>query len=240
MNVGVLLLLISAAPLNPPDRALEAQAGQSVGPQSPPDRARLEAIYQRPRFKDARVRASDAFIQWVRRMLEALLSLGKSRGMQAYANTSRFIILGLAFIAALFGLSRVRRQRDVGHAGRVPLGVKRSGHERSPLLPAADSLERARALLSSSPRESIREALRALLSALEQRQWARADRVTTNREVALGLAQRGVPASWQEELQTLLEGYDRQFYSLDEVQEPGARGFLVQVNDITRRLSERP
>ena len=90
-------------------------------------------------------------------------------------------------------------------------------------------LARARAALDTDAREALREALLALLSALERRRLSRPDRVRTNRELARELPARGAPPAVAAEVARLVEWYDARFYSLAPVAAAEARRFVEAV-----------
>jgi hypothetical protein len=192
-----------------------------------PDVAALGAIYAQPGFERARRRDSGALAAWLAQLRSRLLALFETSGAEKYSNVTRVLVLVLALLAValitlrLGGWARRRRQQRPAPAPGLA--------ERLPLDSPALHLARARALQVEHPREALREGLFALLSWLEQRQLARPDRVKTNRELALELAERGAPAPLVAAVAPLLERYDEAFYSLEPVSQQSAGRFVAEV-----------
>lgn len=200
---------------------------------APAERRRLKDILDRPEFARARQRHGDLLKQWMRRLESWLEGFFESREAQGFAVATRAVMLGLALAVVLWGLLRLReRGRRRRHAA--------PGSEPSVLPVVLDAppehLKRARAALAVDAREAIREALLGLLSSLEERRWARPDRVRTNRELAAELPSRGAPASVVGEVERLVGWYDQAFYSLSPVGQDDAARFI----DAVERLHREP
>jgi hypothetical protein len=196
-------------------------------------RERLRDILSRPEFAQARQRQGDLaqrFIRLVREWLEELL---QTRGAQSFATGTRTAVLALSVAVVLFVGLRLRHWRR---------GPARAGGKGVPATAAlaldspGEHLGRARAALSGQPREAIREALLALLSALEARKLARPDRVKTNRELVAELPGRGAPPQLTQEVERLVRWYDRTFYSLTPVPAEDAARFVEEVERLHQGL----
>jgi hypothetical protein len=103
-----------------------------------------------------------------------------------------------------------------------------------------EHLARARAALTTAPREAIRQGLFALLSSLEDARLARPDRVRTNRELVRELPSRGADATLVAKIDPLMRWYDGAFYSLDEVPKDGAVRFVDDVEKLSLELKGAP
>src|SRR6185436_4886858 len=150
------------------------------------DRESLQRLLDEPEFARVRKRNANVFAVLLEQFFGWLKKLFETEGAARFAKATPFFVLTLAFAVAglaLLRFVRIRRAPPVAAAG--------PGAEPLSLRPAPEHLANARGLLSSSPREAIREALLALLSSLERRRLARPDRVKTNREVWAELPGRG-------------------------------------------------
>lgn len=233
--IGLVAALVVAASCDQPGLGTLAPAAQeqvcgllAQTPDQPPavDRAGLAAIYERPEFATARTRdtgALRAVLAQVRGWLEALF---ESSGAETYSNITRFFVLVLGCLLAAGAVLRLLGRRRA-----------RRGPQAAPPLPAALQLERpavhlsrARALLTTDPREAIREGLLGLLSHLEEQRLARPDRVKTNRELTEELPARGAPPELVRGVASALAWYDRAFYSLEPVARDEAARFLEEVS----------
>ncbi|MCP3103411.1 DUF4129 domain-containing protein [Myxococcus sp. K15C18031901] len=214
--------------------ALEARRDEVPVPElSTEEQGRLKAILDRPEFAQARKRHGDLLKQWMRRIEGWLEGLFESREAQGFAVATRAVMLGLALAVVLWGVLRLRERRL-----RRPVATTGATLAERPLVLDAppEHLRRARAALPHDAREGIREGLLALLSSLEERRWARPDRVRTNRELAAELPSRGAPAAVVGEVERLVRWYDQTFYSLTPVREDEATRFI----DAVERLHREP
>lgn len=193
----------------------------------------LGAIYQRPEFKQARDRVGGAWDVLWRRLSRWLGGLLGSAGALGYAEATRLAVLVAAAVAGLLVLLRAL-------AARTQRRARPGGAEAAPsalaLEDAATHLARARS--ASSPRAAIREALLALLSALERARLARPDRVKTNLELVGELTARGASPPVVERVGALLAWYDAAWYSLEPVAPAAAEGFLRGVEEAAGQLTE--
>jgi hypothetical protein len=191
-----------------------------------PDRAMLERVLAEPEFARATDRNANVLTILRERFFAWLQHLFQTHEAAAFAHAAPFAVLTVAFAVALLAMLRFarlgRRRAGAVEASLVPagpLGLKR----------APQHLANARALLAGAPRDAIREALLALLSALEQRRLARPDRVKTNRELCSELLGRGAEPTLVERVGAQLSWYDRAFYSLATVSAGDARIFIDEV-----------
>ncbi len=203
------------------------------------DRALLEEIYARPAFAHARSRKDGAFDRFVRRALAFFEELFGTRGATAFVEGTRVMVLALALAALAGGVLRVVSLRRGGRRGgrRGAGGLLTEAGAPLELADPAVHLGHARAALSHDGREAIRQALLALLSSLEQRRWARPDRVKTNRELASELPKRGAPVQITREVERIVGWYDRTFYSLAPVAQEEARRFVEEVAALDARVA---
>ncbi len=186
----------------------------------------LEEIYQRPQFARARLRNQGTIEQLLRRLRLWFESFFESKGAASYSQITRFLVLFLAALAALWAVLRLLSRR----AGpRIAAAPTVAGPAALALEDPRSHLARARGLLGGDPRSAIREGLLGLLSVLERRRLARPDRVKTNRELARELPQRGAPPELTGKVEALLGWYDRTFYSLEPVPGADAARFLDDV-----------
>lgn len=198
------------------------------------DRAHVTSILDRPEFAHARQRRQnpvEALHEWFRNLLERLFG---SREAQTFAGGTRLLVLALAVASVIAVAVRLLRSRR-----RVASSEGRSAEPAGALVLSDPQthLERARAAVAHDPRAAIREALLALLSTLEQRRWARPDRVKTNREIGAELPTRGAPAEAQAEVRRLTAWYDETFYSLARIPADQAARF---VDDVARFVGHPP
>jgi hypothetical protein len=198
-----------------------------------PRPALLAEILDRPEFEHARRRQSDVLETLFRRFKEWMEQLFGNRGTETFASLTRALVLALALAALLAGALRVLTLR---RARRGPTSAAPDGAPALELALPAVHLARARAALSTDGREAIREALLALLSALERRRWARPDRVKTNRELAAELPGRGAPDDVTSDVERIARWYDGTFYSMEPVAADEARRFLDEVARLEGRL----
>jgi hypothetical protein len=196
------------------------------------DHELLRQIYARVEFAHAKETNGDYLVQLFRRLGDFLSSLGMSQGVQGYASFSRGIVFAIAAVLAGLGMMRLAklRLRNRAEAGASARKVRREGLLK--LEPPERHLARARALLSTSPREALRASLLGLLSTLESHEWLGPNRVATNREVISELQERGAPAQIQTALTPLLRWYDERFYSLGPIPEAQAESFLNEVTKL--------
>jgi hypothetical protein len=198
------------------------------------NRERLRDILSRPEFAQARQRQGDLAQRLMRLVREWLEELLQTRGAQSFATGTRTAVLALSVALVLFVVLRLRSWRR---------GPVRGGSKAAPSAAAlaldspGEHLGRARAALSSQPREAIREGLLALLSALEARKLARPDRVKTNRELVAELPGRGAPPQITQEVERLVRWYDRTFYSLTPVPAEDAARFVEEVERLNQGLA---
>ncbi len=214
--------------------ALDAEPTTSPSVTSEPER--LRAVLDRPEFARARQRNSDLLTRLLRELQDWLEGLFESRGAQGFAVATRAVMLGVALAVVLFGVLRVRWRRS-----RKAIPAQAMEGEAAPLRldTPGEHLGRARtALETEDAREAIREGLLGLLSALEQRQLARPDRVKTNRELAAELPSRGAPARVTGEVERLVGWYDQAFYSLEPVSREAATRFVESVEQLHGSLAE--
>jgi hypothetical protein len=191
-------------------------------PAPAPDRALLNALLDEPEFSRARNKNANVAAVLLKRFWDWLKRLLETKEASAYARLTPYLVLGVAFAAALLGALRLRRRRDP----KRPAGAVARGAAALTLDAPGEHLERARALLATVPRQAIREGLLALLSSLERRRLARPDRVKTNRELWAELPGRGAPEALVNAVGARLNWYDRAFYSLAEVDAAEARAFI--------------
>ncbi|WP_426746089.1 DUF4129 domain-containing protein [Myxococcus faecalis] len=215
-------------------REQEARSGEPVTELPGSEQQRLKSVLDRPEFARARQRHGDLVKQWLRKLEAWLEGLFESREAQGFAVATRTVMLGLAMALVLWGVLKVRAMRRGRAPGRAQDGVGPA----APLVLDAppEHLRRARTALANDSREAIREALLAMLSALEERRLARPDRVKTNRELASELPSRGAPASLTREVERLVEWYDHAFYSLAPVPVDEATRFLEAVERLLGTL----
>lgn len=193
------------------------------------DRQALTAIYARPEFTTSR---DGAAADLLRRMKVWLESLFETSGAETFSNITRFAVLALAALAIVFVVVRFSR--------KPPRSMKTaSARDDGPftLADPAEHLKRATALLRDDPRQSTREALLALLAALERRRLARPDRVKTNRELARELPERGAPPDVTEAVTAQLSSFDRAWYSLEPLDGAAASAFLESTTAIISRVN---
>lgn len=239
MSWLLLALTLSATCEHPalamlPDERQEA-ACQLLAQPAPPrvDPSTLTPIFERPGFERARLRSSGALQALASQLIHWLEGLFESSGAETYSNVTRVVVLVLALVAGGGVTLRLWGRRRSAPKGSTP-----------PVNPALAlelehpeaHLARAESMLSTAPREAIREALLSLLSSLERRRYARPDRVKTNRELAEELPARGAPAELVQLVTPLFTWFDRAFYSLEAVPPADARRFL----DDVKKLTERP
>ena len=159
-------------------------------------------------------------------MGEWLESLFEAREAQSFAGFTRALVLGLALAAGAAGLIRALRKV------RVPSAAQPQAATGQPLLLEGPPvhLSLAQAALSTDAREAIRQGLLALLSWLEKHRLAQPNRAKTNRELVSDLPARGASGELSETVGTLLNWYDRAFYSLSVVPQREAREFIDQIS----------
>ncbi|MFL5319562.1 MAG: DUF4129 domain-containing protein [Myxococcaceae bacterium] len=189
-------------------------------------------ILDRPEFAGARDRGSDALVQLWRRFTDWIESMLGEKPAQTFADSVRVIVLGLAGALAAVIALRLRRLRFGGRARSTSPATG----EALQLLDPSVHFVRAEELRASNPRLALREGLLALLSSLERKRYARPDRVKTNRELAQELPERGAPPAVTAQVSELLHGFDRTFYSLEEVRSETAGSFLESVAKVQRLL----
>ena len=205
-----------------PDDARAFLAGRAA---AEPDRAALARLLDEPEFSRVRDRNANVlqvlweqFAAWLKRFFQ-------TDEAATFAKTVPFAVLFCAFgiaLAALLRFARFRSFRDGAReqpASSAGLALK----------PAPEHLANARALLATSPREAVREALLALLSSLERKNLARPDRVKTNRELCAELPKRGADAALVREVSQRVDWYDRAFYSLQPIASEEAAAFLSSI-----------
>ncbi|GHG90704.1 DUF4129 domain-containing protein [Comamonas sp. JC664] len=216
--------------------AVEALAqGPAAIPTPPSEPERLQAILDRPEFARARERHGDALKRLMREVTAWLESLFESREAQGFAVATRAVMLGLALALLLWGALKLRARRGK----RATRTATATLPDSAPLVldSPGEHLRRARAALTTDGREAIREGLLSLLSALEERRFARPDRVRTNRELAAELPGRGAPAPLVREVERLMGWYDRAFYSLAPVAADEAARFVTEVETLNGTLA---
>jgi hypothetical protein len=186
-----------------------------------PDRLLLNALLDQPEFSRARNRNGNVAALLLKRFWAWLQGMLETQEATEFAKFAPYLVLGLAFMGVLAGVLRLRFRRSPKAKSQTA-----GGPEPLKLDAPQEHLSRARALLTSSPREAIREGLLALLSSLERRRYARPDRVKTNRELCAELPQRGAPEPLVREVSGQLGWYDHAFYSLSEVDPAQAKQFI--------------
>jgi hypothetical protein len=213
----------------PPEKqaAACALARQRVVAVQRPD---LDELYARPGFERARARDTGALDALLRTLKRKLLALFETSGAQTYSNATRVLVLVLALAFALGVALRLSRRSPVARAA-----TNRDPREPLQLDAPGAHLDRARALVTTAPREGLREALLAVLSSLERRRLARPDRVKTNRELVAELPGRGAPPALTAEVGALLADWDAAFYSLAPVTPEAALAFLSRVEPVVTR-----
>lgn len=186
----------------------------------------LETIYARAEFAGARHRSGVTLKVLLARLQAWVESLFETSGAQTYSNVTRVLVLAAAVMAGVWVVMRLRRRhaQKKAVAGRVVATNALSFDD------PTVHLQRARALLEKDAREAIREALYALLSSLEQRRYARPDRVKTNRELANELPHHGAPAALIASVTRMISWYDEAFYSREAVQRSEAARFIDDVS----------
>ncbi len=190
-----------------------------------PAQVTLESVYARPEFAGSRHRSGVTLKVLLARVQAWVESLFETSGAQAYSNVTRVLVLLAAVLAAVWVAMRLRGRRAKAVQQRAP----RATHALVLDAPSVH-LQRARALLETDARESIREALFALLSSLEQRRYARPDRVKTNRELANELPDHQAPAALVVSVTRMLTWYDEAFYSREPVPRSEAARFIEAVS----------
>lgn len=193
------------------------------------DTAGLGRIFERPGFERARQRNTGALQAMWAQLRNWFERLFESSGAEAYSNVTRVFVLALALAIGGGVTLRFfsRRREQVVRTTKPP-----PSPNALELDDPATHLARAETLLGAAPREAIREALLSLLSSLERRQFARPDRVKTNRELCGELPSRGAPPEVIERVTPLFTWFDRVFYSLDAVPPADARRFLDEVKQL--------
>lgn len=233
-------IMLAAAPCEHPGLAMLPEARQEAAcellAQPAPaaiERASLSPLYERPGFERARQRNTGALQALMAQLKHWFERLFESSGAEQYSNVTRVLVLIAALVIGGGVTLRFLRRR-------ATRGEPKTEQQRAPapleLDDPAAHLRRAEAMLSSQPREAIREALFSLLSSLERRRFARPDRVKTNRELSLELPTRGAPPELVQQVTPLFAWFDRAFYSLDAVPPADARRFV----DDVRKLTEQP
>ncbi len=195
------------------------------------DRERLAGILDRPEFSRARRPDASAIQALLARLNLWLKSMLETSGAATYASWARVVVLAVALAAAAGGLLRAVRWRRGHRAVTAEVGD-------SPLKLEDPSTHWALAekALMHDGREAVRQALLCLLAALEQRRWARPDRVKTNRELAAELPSRGAPPELHQAVLELVRWYDRTFYSLEPVPANEAQRFVSEVGRLRARF----
>lgn len=235
----VLALLLTApctlpdgAQVEGPERTQTACAllAQPAAAEAPVDRDALRVLLEEDEFSRARNRNSSVTaILWAR-FVAWFMAFLQTKAAAGFAHVAPYVVLAIATALVLIGVLRSRsakgRQRSRPAAARS---------ESLQLDPPEQHLARARALVASAPREAIREGSLALLSSLEQRRFARPERVKTNREVCAELPGRGAPQELVREVSARLDWYDRAFYSLAAVEPSAAGAFLDGVQALAER-----
>jgi hypothetical protein len=209
--------------------ALEARSSEAAAA----DRARLEDIFSRDRYQRARASDAGSFKALLDRVRAWLASIFESGGAQSFSNVTRFVVAILAAVLAAVGAARLFLRGGARRARSTAGPVSPTALE---LESPAEHLARARAALASAPREAIREALFALLSALEDARLARPDRVRTNRELVNELPSRGADQALVAKIDPLMRWYDGAFYSLEPVPQDGAARFVDDVARLSGQL----
>lgn len=210
-------------------RSLCALAQTAEGAEARPEL--LASILDRDEFAGARSRQEDAIGLLFRRIARWLELLFSTSGGQVFVESYRVLVLAAAFlVVALVGLRWVRTRA----LRRTPAPRGHAFEGALELDDPAAHLQRARETLAGDPRQAIREGLLALLSSFERRNWARPDRVKTNRELTDELDQRGAPREVSDRARQLLRWFDGAFYSLDPVPPPDAERFLGDVETLVR------
>lgn len=187
----------------------------------------LSDVYARPEFAASRHRTRVTLKVLLSRLQTWLESLFETSGAQTYSNVTRIAVLVVALLVAGWAGLRLRSRRRSASPGQGPT-------DPSPLQLEAPTahLTRAKRLLDSDPREAIRQGLYGLLSLLEQRRWARPDRVKTNRELSSELPTRGAPQDLAATVTSMLGWYDVAFYSRAPVTRPDAERFINDVDSL--------
>ncbi len=206
---------------------LSAFRGQGDPTLRPVETVTLNEIFARPEFAASRHRTGATLKVLLSRLEAWLESLFETSGAQTYSNVTRIVVLVLALLVAVAAVLRFRaRRRRTSRPGQpTPLTALPMALE-SPSV----HLGRAKALLDTDPREAIRHGLYGLLSMLEQRRWARPDRVKTNRELATELPASGAPSTVATSVARMLAWYDSAFYSKQPVSRPEAQHFIDQIH----------
>jgi hypothetical protein len=233
----LVLALTLSAPCEHPALSMLPEARQQSAcellaqPAAPSlDTESLGPIYERPGFERARQRNTGALQALIAQLTHWFERFFESSGAEQYSNVTRVLVLILALVigggVTLRLLSRRRERAQLDEPRReAPAPLE--------LDDPATHLQRAESMLSTAPREAIREALFSLLSSLERRRFARPDRVKTNRELSEELPARGAPPELVGKVTPLFTWFDRAFYSLDEVPPDDARRFLDDVRKLT-------
>ncbi|MGQ0505532.1 MAG: hypothetical protein ACT4TC_09445, partial [Myxococcaceae bacterium] len=143
----------------PAEERLTLACALRAVPGSSPDRERLKTILSRDEFAQSKEGAFRVIGALIGHWLEQFF---RSSGAVGFAEITRVLVLALAFVVLIAGALRMwsaRRRRT------LPAPLLSSP---SLLRPPPEHLANARAALGTAPREALREALLALLSALER------------------------------------------------------------------------
>lgn len=191
------------------------------------DRAALARLLEEPEFSRVRDRNANVLQVLWEQLAAWLKRFFETDEAASFAKTVPFAVLFGAFAIALAALLRFVRFRAGGGGAAREQAADAAGP--LALKPAPEHLANARALLASSPREAVREALLALLSSLERKNLARPDRVKTNRELCAELPKRGADAALVKSVSETVDWYDRAFYSLQPIERDQAAVFLSSI-----------
>ncbi len=195
------------------------------------DPAKLQEILDRTEFAQARQLNEAALARLMRKLEAWLQSLLGTTGAESFGQGGRAVFLGFALallLALALRLWRAREGRREARSAALPA-------EALQLKPPETHLALARAALAADGREACRQGLLALLSALEQKRYARPDRVKTNRELSEELSTRGAPSELAAEVRRLLRWYDARFYSLEPVATEDALRFVDDVAQLRQQ-----
>lgn len=233
--MNLVLALLTACELTEGTALPDAQArlicslDEAERPESAVDATKLAAIYARPDFVSARTPPTEDLMA---RLKAWVLSLFETSGAETFSNLTRVVVLAAAALLVVFVAVRLR--------GRRRLAVASPLANAAPLQLADPQahLATAHKLLGSDARGSAREALLAMISALERQRLARPDRVKTNRELADELPSRGASAAVVSAVTAQLSWFDRAWYSLEPFEETSARQFLEQASAVVALVQQ--
>lgn len=210
-------------------------ARSKVAPE-PLDRAALSRILVRPEFAHVEDDPYEGLLKWLENALRSLFDSLNVKAGRSFSELTRVAVLFAAAVVASLALaSFVLRWR---WKKRGPVSKSEPSSNALALESPQAHLDRARTLLSHSPREALREGLLSLLSSLEAARLARPERVKTNRELADEMTARGASEALARRARELFSTYDGHWYSLTAVSSSTVESFLGAVESLQSSIRE--